>query len=437
MLTFDNQLTRVDYVVLDYNAYYELDLKLFELLVEEAERNKFKLIVDNNAFLESNQTELSILKRYKGINKLISLKQADVAYIKQNHIFNKIKSLINHGNTLLISNDSNTLELLIKHYQEIEYEIAEECSVFKLEKKQPVALKLFNNFAGKFNNKPYFEYSYGQNNYIEKILPTQDHLTAKLLFSKNKPIEIDQKLFEAGESKIYSLKNSDLIFKYFKNYLHPFALRKLQKMVEYDPIDNRLAWPIGLVKNENNVVLGYTMKQLNGKTLKQLSADISSGKYGDKLDKVIQLVISNILNYLGLVKVMYSNNVLIGDINAKNIMLTDDEVYLVDVLSFQINNYPLFARTKKYLPPEILESNKAIKLRSFGNESYSILILLKGWFSLLDNPNLVDDLTATKKQLYLDLKHEIEELIEFPYSKRLNINGYLNLFNEFIKKYQS
>jgi hypothetical protein len=431
MLEFEKQFIKADCVIIDYEPYNLIDLKTFQFITNEIERKQLKILVDYNAFLESNSNDDIKKSKYLIIKRLLDLKLADFVYVKEHHIFNKAKDYFGYWNVLILTNDDKIVSKISQYLLENKHYVNEQISVFRLISDKLTNSKLFDSFRGDYDNKPYFEYCYGQDLTYLKIEKSISGAEFNKLLEKNNKVNIDEKLYESSESIIYKIKDRDELFKHFKLMLDPVKLKKLQKMVDYRNISSNLAWPLTIIKNENKIVVGYTMKHFNGVTLRQHITELMNNK-NLNLSEVVKLTISKLIEFLNLVKFMHSHNLLIGDINAKNVLI-GDQVYIIDALSFQVNNYSLFAKTKSYLPPEILNSKRTFLLRSFGNESYSILILLRFWLTPLYDEVFINNLSVEQNKILQTMLNDFKDIEGKSEYQRLTIIGYLEFFSRYAK----
>jgi DNA-binding helix-hairpin-helix protein with protein kinase domain len=188
-----------------------------------------------------------------------------------------------------------------------------------------------------------------------------------------------------SEASIY-LSDNGLAFKiYDKRPKTEFLHKKIMKMLEYDKFYQGVAWPLSIAKNKEGKFIGYSMAYFSGVRLAQLLTNNSLGfNHLTRLQKN-QLLIRICLSLIETLLKLHQQNILVGDINANNILVKfDGQVFLVDTDSFQIGYYPSQMGTKLYYSPEFKQVNKTNYLRSFGTESYSIGFLLS---RIISTPN--------------------------------------------------
>ena len=433
MIFFDDLLNRADYVIFDYKTLYEINDYYFNEITSLVRSNIIKMLVDNNAWMEIRSNDEFNKNRQGRLNQLFSSEQCNVIYLKNNHIARKALELGSNSNILILTDDESIYKFIEDHLSKNKDCINERISIFNLLTGSPVLLKDFENFCGDFENRPKFRYSYNHPPHVPNLGTIKPYQQFKVFLSKKGKLELGKMIAQGGESEVYEVNREGILFKYHsKSFINSFTEKKLKKMTEYDNFDRHLAWPIEVVKSEHNQVVGYTMPRIEGITFSQLKKTSKIDYFENSLYKAITVTLKQIFNYLNVVKNLHSINILVGDINAKNIIINKDEVFLIDCLSIQIEQYPPTANTKQYLAPEVKDNPIIKKLRSFGNESYSIFMIIKMWLDVLDKQILNNDLNEEEKGYYNQIKSEIVSIEEELPLKRLTINKYLSIIVQYI-----
>jgi tRNA A-37 threonylcarbamoyl transferase component Bud32 len=432
MIFFDDLLNRADYVIFDYKTLYEINDYYFNEITSLVRSNIIKMLVDNNAWMEIRSNDEFNKNRQGRLNQLFSSEQCNVIYLKNNHIARKALELGSNSNILILTDDESIYKFIEDHLSKNKDCINERISIFNLLTGSPVLLKDFENFCGDFENRPKFRYSYNHPPHIPNLGTIKPYQQFKAFLSKKGKLELGKMIAQGGESEVYEVNREGILFKYHsKSFINSFTEKKLKKMTEYDNFDRHLAWPIEVVKSEHNQVVGYTMPRIEGITLNDLRKSGKGDSFDNSLRKAIITILNQIINYLKVIKNLHSNNILIGDINAKNIIINKDEVFLIDCLSTQIEQYPPTANTKRYLAPEVKDNPISKKLRSFGNESYSIFVIIKIWLDALTKMNLNNDLNELEQKFYDQIKAELVDIEEGLSVKRLTINKYISLISQY------
>ena len=83
------------------------------------------------------------------------------------------------------------------------------------------------------------------------------------------------------------------------------------------------------------------------------------------------------LNILDAVDLLHLNNVLVGDLNGRNIMVNEDcSIFIVDTDSFQLEGYPCPMGQITFTPPEIQKKEFKTFLRTVEHEYFAIATLI-------------------------------------------------------------
>ena len=222
------------------------------------------------------------------------------------------------------------------------------------------------------------------------VLPKEG---GKLLTSANNTITLGKTLGEGGEGTVYEV-NDDLVAKiYHKNRLTKNRFDKLNLMIKCGFNSERICFPLELLFNASNQFVGYTMKKASsdymnlGESILQLNNKNALEKFTD-LKKWDRHALTSFCAKLADIFVkLHENNILMGDINANNILVdikdtSGASLLIVDTDSFQIGPYPCPVGTPVFTSPEIYKrTNKKYPrygnfLRTLKDEQYALASLL-------------------------------------------------------------
>ena len=206
-------------------------------------------------------------------------------------------------------------------------------------------------------------------------------------------VVLSKKIGEGGEGSIYEI-NNDLVAKiYHKNRLTQNRFDKLNLMIQCGFESERVCFPLELLFDSSDKFVGYTMKKapsnyMNiGESILQLNNKSALKKYID-LQKWDRLALTSFcMNLTDIFGNLHDNNILMGDINAGNILVdikdnSGASVLIVDTDSFQIGPYPCPVGTPVFTSPEIYKrTNEQYPrygnfLRTLEDEQYALASLL-------------------------------------------------------------
>ncbi|MCC8998170.1 MAG: hypothetical protein LM522_01530 [Candidatus Contendobacter sp.] len=207
-----------------------------------------------------------------------------------------------------------------------------------------------------------------------QVLPTEGDVVTG---DRSGSLTLLNRISEGGEGAIYKTSLSEIICKiYFKDRLTEDRKAKLELMVTRQSPDRMICWPLELVRNRYGDFVGYLMPLAKGETfnLSIFKKPLLQEMFPHwRREHLIQLAITT----LGLVKKLHDLNVLIGDINPNNFMVCNEqEVYLVDTDSVQIEAFPCPVGTPHFTPPELIGQSYGDFLRTKEHEIFAVATLL-------------------------------------------------------------
>ncbi len=261
-----------------------------------------------------------------------------------------------------------------------------------------------------FNDRPLFSYILGRSPIIDKI--SQNCLVPTVgdeVFINNKKVILKDLLGIGGEGKVYSI-NDDMVAKiYNREKLTQTKSEKIELMVKKRINDYSICWPVSEVKNSDDITIGYTMKKCIGKPISTLyrGSKITKQLYPkfNILDSIEIVLIT-----LSKIEKLHNNNILLGDINERNFIIDykNQDVFLIDTDSYQIEDYCCEVGTIGYIAPELKGGILSTNLRTFEDEGYAVAVfvfrtLMNGYFPFAKVGEEADYVKLIKKQ-------------DFPYS---------------------
>lgn len=201
---------------------------------------------------------------------------------------------------------------------------------------------------------------------INTNIPEEKDTIKIISKGEEKSIILPESLAEGGEGKIYFYE--DLAIKIFHaNKLTEERVEKLKLLSNKNILIPNVATLEGIVFNELNEIVGYSMKKFEGKTLERVLLTLKDKESAKKIAR----------NILTTINSLHKKNILMGDINPNNILVNDnDEICLIDIDSYQIENYPCYVFKEEFLPPEFSGENMGTYIRDISNEYFPISILL-------------------------------------------------------------
>lgn len=193
-------------------------------------------------------------------------------------------------------------------------------------------------------------------------------------------ITLGQEIGRGGEGFVYRT-NCKLIAKIYRADTNTvFKFEKLKLLTSRPLKCDGICGPVDILYNANREFVGYLMEEAQGIPLSSFAIRPVFTRYfpGWRKRDLVELCVT----ILKMIKFLHNRNIIMGDINLSNILVkSPTEVYFLDVDSFQVQDLPCPVGTLNFTPPELHKFNSFRDvLRNFGNENYSIAVLL---FTLL------------------------------------------------------
>ncbi|MBP3442654.1 MAG: hypothetical protein J6L62_07620 [Clostridia bacterium] len=180
-----------------------------------------------------------------------------------------------------------------------------------------------------------------------------------------------------AEGTVYTTDDNDYVCKIFhKKQLSVLRCKKLKffenRQVRYDGI----CWPENIIYTQDGKPVGYVMQRAYGRDMSKIFDGeetihecFPDWNRADLVDLAVKLLEKFI--YLHLLGIK------IGDIRPQNIVIGDDgSVYLIDMDSCQIEDYPCPFGDEDYTPAENQGKTFDSFLRTYKNERFSIFVLI-------------------------------------------------------------
>lgn len=195
---------------------------------------------------------------------------------------------------------------------------------------------------------------------------------------ENGKIRLVKSLSAGGEGTIFETDQPDRVCKiYHKDRLTTIRQKKIELMLSRKIVKEGICWPIDLVKNSSGQFVGYIMSMAKGKPMQHTMfvKPVLERSFPNwsRID-LVNLCIA----FLDKISFLHSINIIIGDINPLNVLITEESnnVWLVDTDSFQIEEFPCPVGTVNFTAPEIQGKNYAEFMRTREHELFAIATML-------------------------------------------------------------
>lgn len=195
-------------------------------------------------------------------------------------------------------------------------------------------------------------------------------------------IRLGELIARGGEGEVLATDIDNVVAKVYRaDKLTEAKRAKLTLMVEHgidceNPTAAGICWPLDLLYDVTGDFRGYLMARAFGSSLADcicVGGDLAT-KFPDwdrlHLVRLCQSILERI-SYL------HGMNVLLGDINTGNIMISSPaDVYFVDTDSYQVDGFPCTVGTVHFTAPELQGAKFRDVLRTRENEHFAVATLL-------------------------------------------------------------
>jgi serine/threonine protein kinase len=192
------------------------------------------------------------------------------------------------------------------------------------------------------------------------------------------PINLVKILSAGGEGTIFESNFNDLVCKiYHKNQLTNLKQKKIELMLSRKVVKEGVCWPIDILKNNSGEFVGYLMPKAKGRPMQHVMFRKPALEKTFPNWSRIDLV-NVCLAFLDKLLFLHSFNIIVGDINPLNILVSEESnnVWLVDTDSFQIQGFPCPVGTVNFTAPEIQGVNYSSFLRTKEHEIFAVATML-------------------------------------------------------------
>lgn len=193
-----------------------------------------------------------------------------------------------------------------------------------------------------------------------------------------KRVSLGIKISQGGEGVIYETDTPSLVCKiYHTEKLTSLKRSKIELMVTRKISRDGICWPTDCVLNQHSEFVGYLMPKAQGKTM--FAAMFVKPVLLKTFPSWGRIDLLNVcLAFLEHIRFLHKLNILVGDINAQNLLVTQDstKLWMVDTDSFQIEGFPCPVGTVNFTAPEIQGVNYGTFMRTKEHELFAVATML-------------------------------------------------------------
>ncbi|MDT0164508.1 translation initiation factor IF-2 N-terminal domain-containing protein [Actinotalea sp. AC32] len=210
---------------------------------------------------------------------------------------------------------------------------------------------------------------------VVSSLPGEGDLVSWQSASENGTLVLGPMLGRGGEGCVYEGGDGKVVKIFDKDHNTLHRRSKVELLVTSGLRAKGLCTPSATVKNMAGEFVGYVMPKASGReartifNIRKLEKDFPAWKKSDLLDICI--------SFLRQVEYLHSMNIILGDINPKNLMIdVQKNVFIIDADSWQLEGYPCPVGTPMYTSPAMLGKTYAGDLRTMEDELFAVATML-------------------------------------------------------------
>ena len=183
-------------------------------------------------------------------------------------------------------------------------------------------------------------------------------------------------LSKGGEGTIFRTDTGMVCKVYHKDRRTAELRKKLELMVSMGLRHPSVCWPEQVVCDKQGQFVGYLMPEASGHEL-QTSVFIKPRLQAAFPHWAREHLVTLTQTILDAVAFLHSKDVLVGDINGRNILVKDEKtVYLVDADSYQVGSYRCSVGIPTFLPPELQGKDLKTVQREPKHEHFAVATLV-------------------------------------------------------------
>lgn len=220
-----------------------------------------------------------------------------------------------------------------------------------------------------------------------KLQPKDTPLTFSALPSEGDRVEwasadrtgtllLGKLLGEGGEGSVYDGDSQTVVKVFDKDHLSRHRKEKIELLVSRNIRVEGLCVPSALVSNTEGEFVGYVMPKASGREFQRTI--FSRRKFEREFPnwKKVDLV-GICISFLEKVEYLHAMNIIVGDINPKNLMVDDKKnVFIIDADSWQLEGYPCPVGTPMFTSPDMLGKTYSEDLRTMEDELFAVATML-------------------------------------------------------------
>lgn len=183
-------------------------------------------------------------------------------------------------------------------------------------------------------------------------------------------------LGEGGEGSVYEVSTSQVAKIFDREHLTEHRRAKIALLVASGIGADGICIPQATLTDDSGRFVGYIMSRAEGRVFSR--SLFSPSRFTKHFPHWTKLDLVDVcISLLEKVDLLHSHNVLIGDINPKNLLVdAAKNVWLIDADSWQVDGYPCPVGTEMFSAPTLLGNSYGERLRTAEEERFAVAAML-------------------------------------------------------------
>jgi serine/threonine protein kinase len=184
------------------------------------------------------------------------------------------------------------------------------------------------------------------------------------------------KLGEGGEGSVYAVSDSQVVKIFDADHVTQHREEKIKLLASRGFTEPGICFPQAVVRNLSGEFVGYVMPKARGKEFSK--AIFSPRRFRKEFPNWTKADLVDVaISFLEKVAYLHSLNIILGDINPKNLLVdADKDVWIIDADSWQLDGYPCPVGTEMFGAPSVIGRRYPEFLRTIEDERFAVATML-------------------------------------------------------------
>ena len=185
-----------------------------------------------------------------------------------------------------------------------------------------------------------------------------------------------ERIGEGGEGSVYAISECQVVKIFDAEHITQHREEKIKLLASRGFTEPGICFPQAVVRNLSGDFVGYMMPKAKGKEFSK--AIFSPRRFRKEFPNWTKIDLVDVaISFLEKVAYLHSLNIVLGDINPKNLLVDKDKnVWIIDADSWQLDGYPCPVGTEMFGAPSVIGRRYPEFLRSMEDERFAVATML-------------------------------------------------------------